>query len=156
MAKCFQTCGQFGSSPGMPFPLRCPLPCGPSCLQRESPIFAHFLVLDNNASIGCILLYTCDSSRNFGGHPFPRIPWEQEQAGTWLPFQAEPQHVLICNMIKLRALICSALQHDKKEIWGVLELECRLTDALVLLDYLELAVLLVSLISFLPQKNITN
>ena len=103
-----------------------------------------------------LILYTCDSSRNFGGHPFPRIPWEQEQVGTWLPFQAEPQHVLFCNVIKIRALICSALQYDKKEIWGVLELECRLTDALVLLDYLELAVLLVSLISFLPQKYITN
>ena len=48
------------------------------------------------------------------------------------------------------------MQYDKKEIWGVFELECQLTDALVLLDYLELAVLLVSLISFLPQKYITN
>ena len=41
----------------------------------------------------------------------------------------------------------------KKEIWGVLELECRLTDALLLLDYLEIAVLLVS---YLPLKYLTN
>ena len=130
----------------MPSRLLCLWPCGGSCRQRELPSCAHFPVWDKNISLGRIMLYTCDSSRNYGGLPFPSIPWEEEQVGTWLPFQAEPQHVLFCKVIKIRALICSAMQYNKKEIWDVLELECRLTDALVLLDYLELAVSLVSLV----------
>ena len=36
------------------------------------------------------------------------------------------------------------------------KIKSRLTDALVLLDYLERAVLLVSLVSFLPQKYLTD
>ena len=56
-------------------------------------------------------------------------------------------------MIKLRALICSALQHDKKEIWGVLELECRLTDALVLFDYLDYCDYLAYFVKYLIISN---